>query len=51
MPLQALHKAGYVHRGLKPGTTLRMPLEHSWSLIDIGCATFVGALRNLTACV
>ena len=39
-----LHKAGWVHRDLKPGNILRRPQMHSWTLIDFGCTSQIGVL-------
>eukprot|EP00892_Ulva_mutabilis_P011349 jgi/Ulvmu1/8587/UM045_0030.1 len=36
--LAQLHGSGWVHRDLKPGNILRLPGQHSWTLMDFGCA-------------
>lgn len=41
--VKMLHSMGMVHRDLKPANILRMPEEHSWALIDFGCAAQAGA--------
>lgn len=48
--LAMLHKAGWVHADLKPGNILRRPQMHSWTLIDFGCTSQIGArLHTLSA--
>ena len=42
--LAQLHGSGWVHRDLKPGNVLRLPGQHSWTLMDFGCAARSGAL-------
>ena len=41
--LLAMHKAGWAHLDLKPGSVLRRPQKHSWTLIDFGCTCEIGA--------
>jgi hypothetical protein len=41
--LKVLHAAGWAHLDLKPGNVLRRPEQHSWTLIDFGCAARIGA--------
>ena len=41
--LEQLHESGWVHRDLKPGNILRLPRDHSWTLMDFGCAAPTGA--------
>ena len=48
--LAQLHGSGWVHRDLKPGNVLRLPGQHSWTLMDFGCAARCGTLRKPTAC-
>ena len=40
--LARLHGSGWVHRDLKPGNVLRLPCQHSWTLMDFGCAARTG---------
>ncbi|NJR43898.1 MAG: phosphotransferase [Akkermansiaceae bacterium] len=40
--LVKLHASGWVHRDLKPGNMLRLPSQHSWTLMDFGCAAEQG---------
>jgi hypothetical protein len=40
----SMHEAGWAHRDLKPSNVLRLPLQHSWTLIDFGCAARIGAV-------
>ena len=42
--LAQLHGSGWVHRDLKPGNVLRLPGQHSWTLMDFGCAALAGRL-------
>ena len=42
--MQALHGAGKVHRDLKPANVVRMPADHMWYLIDLGCTAAIGVL-------
>lgn len=39
----ALHAHGLIHRNLKPGNILWLPGQHSWTLLDFGCAADIGA--------
>eukprot|EP00892_Ulva_mutabilis_P008436 jgi/Ulvmu1/5965/UM026_0088.1 len=41
--LVQLHSNGWVHRDLKPGNVLRLPVRHSWTLMDFGLAARTGA--------
>ena len=47
--LAQLHGSGWVHRDLKPGNVLRLPGQHSWTLMDFGCAARSGAALSLPA--
>jgi serine/threonine protein kinase len=47
--LKMLHEQGWVHRDLKPGNVLRLPKQHSWTLIDFGCVAQIGASWPLFA--
>ena len=38
-----LHKAGYVHRDIKPGNIMWLPSRNRWTLIDFGCAARMGS--------
>eukprot|EP00892_Ulva_mutabilis_P003554 jgi/Ulvmu1/1570/UM110_0033.1 len=46
--LEALHGSGWVHRDLKPGNVLRLPGQHSWTLMDFGCAARADREVSLT---
>jgi eukaryotic-like serine/threonine-protein kinase len=41
--VKTMHELGMVHRDLKPANVLWRPLQHSWTLIDFGCAAEAGA--------
>ena len=45
--LAQLHGSGWVHRDLKPGNILRLPSQHSWTLMDFGCAARAGPVSAL----
>ena len=47
--VSALHQLGLIHRNLKPGNFLWLPERESWTLIDYGCASDIGATRLLFA--
>ena len=49
--LAQLHAAGWAHLDLKPGNVLRRPEKHSWTLIDFGCSTEIGARTHASATV
>ena len=45
--LKSLHEFGYAHRDIKPGSILRRPKQHDWTLIDFGCTEQIGVLSLL----
>lgn len=44
--LRDLHKAGYVHRDIKPGNIMWLPRKKRWTLIDFGCAAPLGTMAR-----
>ena len=41
--LEQMHEAGWAHRDLKPGNAIWLPSSNSWTLIDFGSASRIGA--------
>lgn len=42
-----VHRAGYVHRNVKPANVLWLPREARWALVDYGCAAHIGEAAPL----
>ena len=40
--VEALHRAGWVHRDLKPGNIMFLPKKLKWVLIDFGVSARIG---------
>jgi serine/threonine protein kinase len=44
--LEVVHRAGRVHRDIKPGNALLMLSSHCWRLLDFGIAATTGSLTE-----